>query len=250
MTAVGRPRAGHDDRRPQAARAPAKRPRRPRLADSRRLGRELPDPRRRRCAAGSSSIKTPSRARRRGPTPSAKSSSFATTPRARRSSTCITTIRTRSRPARINPETMPRARVETEEMTIEAKRHRRQPDDQPGLGLRRRQAHPDDRPRPPDRPLARRPEPAPQDGDDKTVVVDKPQKRAGKVKSEKTKITITWADKMTFEGVTVDPYEPARRQGRLLQQRPGRDGRRACSTAANRSPPTPTGRSRWPRSAS
>jgi hypothetical protein len=38
-------------------------------------------------------------------------------------------------------------------------------------------------------------------------VVAKRRKRAGKVRAEKEPVTITWDDKMTFEGVSVDPFD-------------------------------------------
>ena len=107
---------------------------------------------------------------------------------------------------RIDPETMPRARVSTEEMTIEAKvigvNQVTNGAWAYGAGTLTQMT---------DRGLLtdRSPDAQKQaeDGDGKTLVVDKPkQKRAGKLKSEKTKITISWADKMTFEGVTVDPF--------------------------------------------
>ncbi|MDR3623403.1 MAG: hypothetical protein P4L85_28985 [Paludisphaera borealis] len=106
----------------------------------------------------------------------------------------------------VKPETMPPARVVTEEMTIEANLIGVNQSTNKawayGAGkltqLTDRGLMTDRSPDAPNQADA-------QAGDSKTLVVEKTKKRAGKVKAEKTKITITWADKMTFEGVAVDP---------------------------------------------
>jgi len=104
----------------------------------------------------------------------------------------------------VKPESMPPARVITEEMSIEANLI--------GVNQSTNQAWAYGKGKLTqltDRGLLtdRAPDAEGQATDDGAVAADKPRKRAGKVRNDKTPITITWDEKMTFEGVSVDPMD-------------------------------------------
>jgi hypothetical protein len=104
----------------------------------------------------------------------------------------------------VDPQSMPPARVATEEMTIEANLIGvNQATNMAWAYGKGKLTQLTDRGLLTDRSPG-----APEQGEDAGAVdAAKPKKRAGKIRNDKTPITITWDEKMTFEGVSVDPMD-------------------------------------------